>query len=40
MKQFSLFDKVIIFSLLGLAALFISAFFILRYILLNVSFAP
>jgi len=40
MQQFSLYDKVIIFSLLGVAALFISAFFIIRYIFLNVSFAP
>jgi len=37
---FSRFEKIFIFTLLGLASLFIAAFFVLRYIVQNVSFAP
>jgi cell division protein FtsL len=37
---FSRLEKIFIFSLVGLASLFITAFFVLRYIVLNVSFAP
>lgn len=36
----SRFEKIIIGTLLGLSASFIIAFFVLRYIVLNVSFAP
>ncbi|CAM3498379.1 hypothetical protein PVOR_04868 [Paenibacillus vortex V453] len=38
--KFSRFEKIFIFTLLGLAASFIIAFFVLRYIVLNISFAP
>lgn len=37
---FSRLEKIFIFTLLELAFLFIAAFFVLRYIVLNVSFAP
>ncbi|MFK4165389.1 hypothetical protein [Paenibacillus lautus] len=37
---FSRLEKIFIFTLVGLASLFITAFFVLRYIVLNVSFAP
>ncbi|CAH1196911.1 hypothetical protein PAECIP111892_02367 [Paenibacillus auburnensis] len=33
-------DKIFIFILLGLAVLFIVAFFVIRYIVLHISFAP
>jgi cell division protein FtsL len=38
--KFTRFEKIVIFTMLGLAASFIAAFFVLRYIVLNVSFAP
>lgn len=40
MKRFSLGDKILIFFLLGLAVLFIISFFVVRYIIRHVSFAP
>ncbi len=40
MSKYKRSDKIIISTLLGLAALFIIAFFIIRYIFLNVPFAP
>lgn len=40
MNKFTRSDKIIISILLGTAALFILAFFVLRYIVMNFSFAP
>jgi len=38
--KLSRLEKIIIGALLGLSASFIIAFLVLRYIVLNVSFAP
>lgn len=38
--KFTRVEKIVIFTMLGLAASFIIAFLVLRHIVLNVSFAP
>lgn len=40
MGKFKPSDRAIVSFLLGLASLFIIAFFVIRYIIQNVSFAP
>ncbi|WP_278044647.1 hypothetical protein [Paenibacillus solani] len=39
-SKLSRIEKIVIGTLLGLSASFIIAFFVLRYIVLNISFAP
>ncbi|WP_256203029.1 hypothetical protein [Paenibacillus pini] len=40
MKKLGLADKLLIYSMLGAASFFVAAFFVVRYIIKYVSFAP